>query len=66
MRSMLTLLALLPWAISPSFAGVISGKHDAAPAGYEGWVSPVVVPAPNVTGQEDRANAVSKVKELVK
>ena len=65
MRSILALLALLPLAISPSLADVITGKPDAAPAGYEEWVSPVVVPAPNVAGHGDWASAVADAKKLV-
>jgi beta-glucosidase len=66
MRSFLALLALLPLAISPSLADVITGKPDAAPAGFEEWVSPVVVPAPNVAGHGDWADAVTRAKTMVK
>jgi beta-glucosidase len=65
MRSALALLALLPLAVSPALADVITGKPDAAPPGYEEWISPVVLPAPNVTGQGDWAFAVAKAKKLV-
>jgi hypothetical protein len=59
------LLALLPLAISPSLADVLTGKPDAAPSGFEEWVSPVVVPSPNTTGASNWDSAVARAKEFV-
>jgi len=46
-------------------ASVQSGQPDPAPAGYEQWISPIVVPAPPTTGTGNWASAVARAKEFV-
>jgi hypothetical protein len=62
MRGYLALLgALLPLAA----ADVITRIPDAAPPGFEEWISPIVVPAKNVSGDGDWASAVRRAREFV-
>ncbi|KAJ7591633.1 glycoside hydrolase superfamily [Mycena floridula] len=62
---MLFHLALIPFAVLPVIADVITGVPDAAPPGFEEWVSPVVVPAKRVSGDGDWSTAVSRAKAFV-
>ncbi|KAJ7625259.1 beta-glucosidase [Mycena polygramma] len=59
------LLALLAALAVPAFADVVTGIPDAAPAGFEEWVSPIVLPAPPVVGQGDWKDAVAKAQKFV-
>lgn len=61
---MLRLLSLTLLAIQ-AFADVTTGIPDAAPAGFEEWESPIVLPAPAVKGSGDWALAVAKAKKFV-
>jgi beta-glucosidase len=62
---MLFQLALLPLIVIPSLADVITGIPDSAPPGYEEWISPVVVPAKNVTGAGDWGWAVQRARQTI-
>ncbi|KAF8575983.1 glycoside hydrolase family 3 protein [Ramaria rubella] len=46
-------------------ADVITGIPDAAPAGFEEWVSPIIIPAKNITGDGGWASAVQKARAFV-
>ncbi|KAJ7054141.1 beta glucosidase precursor [Mycena amicta] len=59
------LIALLNIAVAATFADVLTGIPDAAPAGLEEWVSPIVLPAPATQGNGDWAAAVAKAKRFV-
>ncbi|KAF7344682.1 Beta-glucosidase [Mycena venus] len=59
------LLALLASFTLLAFADINTGAPDAAPAGFEKWVSPVVLPAPSVLGRGDWKSAVEKATQLV-
>ncbi|KAF7324634.1 Beta-glucosidase [Mycena kentingensis (nom. inval.)] len=60
------LIALLTLALaSPALGNIVTGVPDAAPAGYEQWVSPIVAPAPDARGTGDWASAVARARKLV-
>ncbi|KAF7303827.1 Beta-glucosidase [Mycena indigotica] len=50
---------------APGLADVVTGIPDAAPAGFEEWVSPIVIPAPATQGNGDWATAVARARKLV-
>ncbi|KZT61640.1 glycoside hydrolase family 3 protein [Calocera cornea HHB12733] len=57
----LVLAALWP----VSLADIVSGVPDAAPPGFEEWISPIVVPAKPVSGDGPWASAVARARDLV-
>jgi beta-glucosidase len=59
-----SVLSLVLYTLSAS-GDVITGQPDAAPPGYEQWVSPVVVPAKATAGKGDWAWAVAKARKFV-
>ncbi|KAJ7720754.1 beta-glucosidase [Mycena maculata] len=59
---MLLALLLSLSALPLALADVTTGIPDAAPPGFEEWESPIVLPAPAVTGQGDWAAAVAKAR----
>lgn len=59
------LVTLLVALVLPALADVTTGIPDAAPPGFEEWESPIVLPAPPVTGTADWASAVAKAKKFV-
>lgn len=63
MRGHLAFLAVALPALT--VADVITRVPDAAPPGYEQWISPVVVPARNVSGDADWASAVARARAFV-
>ncbi|KAJ7182195.1 glycoside hydrolase superfamily [Mycena crocata] len=57
---------ILPLLLAlPALADVTTGIPDSAPAGFEEWESPIVVPAPDVRGTGDWASAVAKARKFV-
>ncbi|KAF7300310.1 Fn3-like domain-containing protein [Mycena chlorophos] len=46
-------------------ADLTTGIPDSAPPGYEEWISPIIVPAANVTGQGDWGPYVQRARALV-
>ncbi|KZT52914.1 glycoside hydrolase family 3 protein [Calocera cornea HHB12733] len=46
-------------------ADILSGMPDAAPPGYEEWMSPLVLPAKTVTGDGPWASAVARARQFV-
>ncbi|KAJ7099289.1 glycoside hydrolase superfamily [Mycena belliarum] len=62
-HSLLSIAALLATA---ALADVTTGVPDAAPAGFEEWESPIVLPAPDVQATGDWASAVKKARAFVK
>ncbi|KAK7055678.1 Fn3-like domain-containing protein [Favolaschia claudopus] len=50
----------------PVLCDVTTGIPDAAPPGYEEWISPIVLPAPAVKGTGDWASAVARARIFVK
>ncbi|KAJ6607197.1 beta-glucosidase [Mycena sp. CBHHK59/15] len=56
---------LLALVLHRALADVITGIPDSAPAGFEEWTSPIVLPAPNVTGAEDWATPVARARKFV-
>lgn len=60
------LLVLASITIGFTNAIIYPSPHpDPAPAGYSEWISPIVVPAPNVNGDNGWAAAVSKAQAFV-
>ncbi|KAJ7120054.1 beta-glucosidase [Mycena epipterygia] len=51
--------------VLPALGDITTGIPDAAPAGFEEWVSPIVVPAPPVRGTGDWAYAVARATAFV-
>jgi hypothetical protein len=49
----------------PALGDLVTGIPDPAPAGYEQWISPIVVPAKNITGDGGWADALAKARKLV-
>jgi beta-glucosidase len=62
MRGTFALLSLLPAVV---LADVITRIPDAAPPGFEEWISPIVVPAKNVTGDDGWSSAVQRARAFV-
>lgn len=60
----LSLLSLVLYSL-PTSADVITGVPDAAPAGFEQWTSPIVMPAKAVQGHGDWHDAVVKARKFV-
>ncbi|EIN08756.1 hypothetical protein PUNSTDRAFT_120347 [Punctularia strigosozonata HHB-11173 SS5] len=54
-------LSLLRYVVGDLTTGV----PDSSPPGFEEWISPIVQPAKNVTGDGDWATAVAKAKAFV-
>ncbi|KAJ7908199.1 glycoside hydrolase superfamily [Mycena leptocephala] len=59
------LFALLGSFALPVLADVTTGVPDAAPAGFEEWVSPIVLPAPPVIGTGDWKSAIANATKFV-
>ncbi|KAF7290169.1 Fn3-like domain-containing protein [Mycena indigotica] len=55
---------LLALAVSRAYADLTTGVPDSAPAGYEEWTSPIVVPAPDVKGSADWAPFVARARKF--
>jgi beta-glucosidase len=64
MRTKTQFLSLLAVAL-PALGDVITGIPDSAPAGFEEWVSPIVLPAPPVVGKGDWRDAVLLAQQFV-
>ncbi|KAJ7861767.1 glycoside hydrolase superfamily [Mycena leptocephala] len=64
MRTKTQFLSLLAVAL-PALSDVITGIPDSAPAGFEEWVSPIVLPAPPVVGKGDWRDAVLLAQQFV-
>jgi beta-glucosidase len=62
-KSTALILALL--ALPLVSADVISGIPDAAPPGYEQWISEIVLPAKNISGDGGWATATAKARAFV-
>ncbi|EJU05081.1 hypothetical protein DACRYDRAFT_20627 [Dacryopinax primogenitus] len=60
--SAVVVAALCAYAVK---ADILTGIPDAAPPGYEEWMSPIVVPAKTVTGDGPWASAVARAREFV-
>ncbi|KZV87575.1 beta glucosidase precursor [Exidia glandulosa HHB12029] len=58
-------LLTLALALSVARADIQAGVPYPAPAGFEEWTSPIVVPSPPTTGAADWAAAVAKAKKFV-
>jgi beta-glucosidase len=61
-RSLTALVLALPSFVA---ADTLTGVPDAAPAGYEQWISPVQVPAKNISGDGGWADATARAKAFV-
>ncbi|KAJ7059386.1 glycoside hydrolase superfamily [Mycena amicta] len=57
--------ALFALLLSSVHADLTTGVPDAAPAGSEEWISPLVTPAPDVKGTADWASAVARARKFV-
>ncbi|KAJ6529216.1 glycoside hydrolase superfamily [Mycena capillaripes] len=64
LRTLLVLLASSGFTLL-ALADLTTGIPDAAPAGFEEWVSPVVFPAPPVLGAGDWKSAIAKATTFV-
>lgn len=62
---LLSSLLLATSLTTSAFADVITGIPDSAPAGYEEWTSPLVLPAKPITGDGDWSAAYAKAKAFV-
>ncbi|KAJ7611229.1 glycoside hydrolase superfamily [Roridomyces roridus] len=63
-------LSFVIWVIRPilphlALADVVNGIPDSAPAGFDQWTSPIVLPAPNTTGQNGWASSVARARAFV-
>lgn len=63
--SNLRLLALFASFTLCAQTDVTTGNPDAAPVGFEEWISPIVLPAPPVIGTGNWGSAIAKATELV-
>jgi hypothetical protein len=61
-RSLAALVLALP---ALTAADVITGRPDAAPAGFEQWTSEIVLPSKNISGDGSWAAATAKAKAFV-
>ncbi|KAJ7164325.1 glycoside hydrolase superfamily [Mycena filopes] len=66
MRTKTQVLAAIAASLAlPALGDVTTGIPDAAPSGFEEWVSPIVLPAPPVLGTGDWKTAVAKATKFV-
>ncbi|KAJ6459974.1 glycoside hydrolase superfamily [Mycena sanguinolenta] len=64
-KALILRLTLLASLTLTALGDVTTGIPDAAPVGFEAWISPVVLPTPPVTGTGDWESAIAKATEFV-